>query len=222
MSSAREILVYLVARSPRPLTRTELVKFAYLVDWGHTSLYGKPVTDIDWVRHNHGPFASSILDDLDELQLAGQIYIRETTNWFGNRKYVHEPTQQTVVPELPRRVQSICDRTLHECSKLSFRGLIGVAYSTPPMKHILEMEQKEGSRLNGRRLELERFGPKKRRRVARGYVVLTRCGETEQRRANTIAEYLVWEPSIKLATKVGLGEGDTCGYADPTEPKHTQ
>lgn len=221
MSVAQDILVYLVAHASRPFKRTDLVKLVYLVDWEHLTLYGRQVTDIEWVRDYYGPYAHSIAGDLHQLQSREQIAVIETVNGYGGTMYLHKPTPKTRVPELPYQLEVVCDSILGSYGKLSLDKLKNAAYSTPPMECILMKERKEGFRVYGRALELDRFVPKRRKRVARREVALTTRGDMSQRCSTAIAEYQVWEESIRKANSIGLGEGCAHGgYVDEAEQGH--
>ena len=69
----------------------------------------------------------------------------------------------------------------------------------------------------GRALGLDRFAPKKRKRIARRAVELSTRGSESERCASNIVEFIVWENSIKKATNVGIGEDGRHGCKDRTK-----
>lgn len=217
MSSAQNILAYLIACSPRRFTRTELVKMVYLVDWGYLTQYGRQATSLEWIRDHYGPNAPSLMSVLDELKSSEQIIESEKPNNYGGAMYLYDRTDRTRLPELPYGLQRICDEVLALYGRLSLDEIKDAAYSTPPMKFILAQEQVEGCSMYGRALDLDRFAPKKRKRIARRAVELSTRGSESERCASNIVEFIVWENSIKKATNVGIGEDGRHGCKDRTK-----
>ncbi len=72
------------------------------------------------------------------------------------------------------------------------------------MQYMLAQERAEKRFVRGRPLQPERFAPKRRQRIARKRVSLTRRGNAFWRYNAAIKEYQVWEKSIKKTTYVGL------------------
>ena len=60
------LIHYFVKRVPRA-GRTQLVKFLYLSDLFSRQFLGEPITDLDYIWHDHGPFDSKIYAKISDL-----------------------------------------------------------------------------------------------------------------------------------------------------------
>src|SRR5690242_20145818 len=55
VTRAQQVIMHLVKRRP-DLGRTQIVKLLYLVDLEAHRQLGKPITEVQWKFHHHGPY----------------------------------------------------------------------------------------------------------------------------------------------------------------------
>ena len=72
-----ELLHFFVLRLPKS-SRTQLIGFLYLTDIESRKYLGEPITDLEYVWYDRGPFDSRILNRLAEAIESG--ILRESKN----------------------------------------------------------------------------------------------------------------------------------------------
>ncbi len=148
-------MYFFIQAFPRELTRTELGKLVYLFDYYHSQLCGTSFTGLVFIRDNYGPYTQEICTELDNMSQDGLIEIDPQTNWMGNTTYYHR--QRQVLPiDLPEYAYKIARGLIERTRALNLIGIKNLAYSTPPMVHILARERELGYELNGEVIDMSR------------------------------------------------------------------
>ncbi|OGZ43269.1 MAG: hypothetical protein A3J55_02670 [Candidatus Ryanbacteria bacterium RIFCSPHIGHO2_02_FULL_45_17b] len=115
------ILYFATFTDPRLLGKVKLMKLFYFVDFTHVKNYASPITFDNYVRLEHGPIPSTILnlvdaveDDTDNAILADSFSIK--TRDGSNQKRV-VPTREFTskdekyfTPSELKVLKSVCDR----------------------------------------------------------------------------------------------------------------
>lgn len=161
MDNLKSLLIFLLKNSPKPLGRTELMKYVYSFEYHYYQLFGKKFTDIQFIRYYYGPNDSSIVDASFELQNDGYIQIEEYINYYGGLSYSHrfvmEPMHSAY--DLPEGAQFVASFIIDRLKGETVQGVKDYSYKTPPMREILEEERVVGRTLLGRVLDMSKTGP---------------------------------------------------------------
>lgn len=124
--------------------RTRLQKLAYLADLESRKLLGKPVSEFQYIWHDHGPFDSALYDAIQELDEKG--YATQSEIDYGDG-YVEKRVRDTGKPALlefsPAQIE-ILSYIVKRYTKTPLKQLLDdVVYETEPMEKV----QRRGDRL---------------------------------------------------------------------------
>ncbi|MGE5483699.1 MAG: type II toxin-antitoxin system antitoxin SocA domain-containing protein [Ignavibacteriales bacterium] len=161
MSDLEAILIGLLRKIGRTVTRTELVKILFLFECTYYKLYGRSFTGVQFVRHNYGPHCEEVIQAAHRLERAGLVNTWHTPNYFGGLTYYYCLTDAgarpatKVAPEEERLITYIAGLTKPLSLELTKR----IAYSMPPMMEILREEAVAGYKVIGRRLNMDKMRP---------------------------------------------------------------
>ncbi len=114
--------------------RTQIVKFLYLTDLEYRHYQGKPVTDLEYIWGDFGPFDQRIYDALENMKAQGLVTEEPYTSNYGEPAYRYEfngalkgdvlhPAELAIAEEVAKQVRDTPLRTL----------LDDVVYQTLPM-----------------------------------------------------------------------------------------
>jgi hypothetical protein len=162
LERVKQLISYFLANSPYPLYKTQIVKMLYLFEYYHVQTYGKQYTDLDFIRWNYGPYAHKIESELNELIFCGLVKKETIIGAFGRSEvYLHKPNDINIVTQFPLDADRryIADRVILELSCKSYEDMISIVYSTPPMEKILKEEERVGTKLYGRRVDMKESKP---------------------------------------------------------------
>lgn len=123
--------------------RTRLVKFLYLADLEARRWLGHPLTPLNYIWYDHGPFDSDIYSQLDHL--CGLGYLNEETyqRADGTTCYRYRTTDAPPPGEPLKAAElALVDYVAAQHGKKRLKALLDEVYRTPPM----EQAQKEGHR----------------------------------------------------------------------------
>ncbi|RKO65682.1 hypothetical protein [Desulfofundulus salinus] len=149
----RDLLAFFIHRFPRMLSRTEIVKLVYLFEYYYFRLYGQSYCQIQFTRDYYGPNCSVIVQELCSMDKDGIILIREMPNYAGNSFYTHY-WRGNIPPELEPEVERIALIIINMAGDKSLGDIKKVAYSTPPMRKIVEQENVLGYKLYGEVIDM--------------------------------------------------------------------
>lgn len=184
-STVPHLLRYFAERVPGA-GRTQMVKFLYLADLEARRWIGEPLTDLQYIWHDHGPFNSQILVYLDLLSSAG--YLDEIVQEYPNgTRGAHITATDKPLPTagdftLTDDQMAILEHIASAYGRMPLRKLLkDVVYETLPMKdaqerdakgHLLRMElvdneaRRQGFDLNRIRRSVQNLNEGKGRRLS--------------------------------------------------------
>jgi uncharacterized phage-associated protein len=135
-----DAITVLVAGSPAGLTRTSLVKLLYFVDLRGWERLGRPVTALRWTWHHYGPYADEIFDVVGELEVADEVTVSMSANYFGSPEYrIASGRAAGLYRALSGDDEAIIADVLRQFGSLSPSMLTRYSYQTPP---IIEAQQR--------------------------------------------------------------------------------
>jgi hypothetical protein len=132
----------------RPITRTELVKLVYMVDYLYAQhMSGQTLSGLDYWWDNHGPNAigNAIVKRADWMELEhGSIRSWEGVTPFGNSKFLYEAGEDMPVEPIDEGLaEAIIVEVLANYGHLGWKRLTAVAKQTRPVR-----EREQGDRLD--------------------------------------------------------------------------
>jgi hypothetical protein len=126
-----------------------------LVDIESRRYLGRPLSELNYICYNHGPFDSDILDQLDKMESAGLLDV-ERYNCCGNIGYNYSSKKNGEDP-FCREEEAILNHVTEVVRKCSLKNLLeDVVHQTEPM---LDAARREAF---GRRLRMELVDNQKR------------------------------------------------------------
>ena len=138
--------------------RTQIVKFLYLTDLEYRQYQGKPVTDLEYVWGDFGPFDQRIYNVLETMKRRGLVQEAEYVSGHGKPAYRYELTEPCRRDGLHRAEVEVAEHIAAQVRDTPLRELLDdVVYETEPM---LDAKQREA---RGQKLNMDVVNLKKRR-----------------------------------------------------------
>lgn len=169
----KKLLVYFIKNAPKELGRTELMKYVYLFEYYYFQMYGRQYSDLVFERYKFGPNQTEVVEATYELEREGIINILSYENYYGGISYNHR-IENINTPEydLDSTEVEVASFIVDVLGKENYRGVLNVAYDTPPMKEIIKEEKKDGDLKLGRVIDMSKSKPifkssRQKRRLAR-------------------------------------------------------
>jgi uncharacterized phage-associated protein len=135
------LIQYFVERIPGA-GRTQVVKFLYLADLEARRYLGKPITNLDYIWWDFGPFDSSILSQLDELCRSGFLEGEQVCYHTGKVGWRYRATTKRLEESFPKEVSAILEFIASHYGTTSLQNLLDdVVYQTTPM---VDAKKREG------------------------------------------------------------------------------
>ena len=136
--------------------RTQIVKFLYLTDLAYRQYQGNPVTDLEYVWGDHGPFDKRIYDVLDAMKFEGRVREDTYRTSFGKPAYRYEPAANCRQDGLHRAEIDIAEHVAGQVRDTPLRELLeDVVYQTAPMRDAQDRGAR-GQKLNMDLVNLEK------------------------------------------------------------------
>ncbi len=152
----RDLVVFFIRNSPRPLGRTDLVKLIHLFEYERTQMVGHQYSGVQFVRERFGPYSSAVVRELDALVRCGVLAVQCYTVGDGGRAHEYRVADPMLASTygLPEWEAALAGALIRDVGQLHLRQLKGVAYSTPPMRRLVNREAVLRCRLHRRRLDM--------------------------------------------------------------------
>ena len=128
--SVAELLHFFVLRVPNS-SRTRLIAFLYLSDVAARKYLGEPITDLQYVWYDRGPFDSRILNRLSALTESGVL--REHRLAGSMDEFRYDSRRKLDPLRLSDRHAAILEHVAEEFGRMPVRSLFSHLRSTPPM-----------------------------------------------------------------------------------------
>lgn len=139
---------------PDKIGKTKLIKLIYLFEYYRVQRYGKQLTEAKFIRYKHGPFAPEIYDEVEELKNEEIISTYRHLWYNGNISVLHEIQKDEINENLNKEDRLIADLVIEELNGLTLDEVLEKVYSTPPMKTILDKEEKQNTNCTGEVLNM--------------------------------------------------------------------
>lgn len=142
-----DLILYFVQQHPR-VGRTQIVKFIYLSDLMSRQYFGKPLTGLNWIWHDFGPWDKEIYAVLSQM-LKGKMVEESSFPGKDNTGYAYT-AKATESARLPPEAEMIARHVWDQVNQKKLDELLNdVVYKSVPMLDV----QKHGAR--GQRLRME-------------------------------------------------------------------
>lgn len=190
MENLKALIAYIIVNVSYKISRTELVKLIYWFEYLRVQTFGKQLTDVQFIRYKHGPFAAEILSTVDIMRDEGLVEITNYKTRQGYLSYLHSVGNLEKLREykLSKDDQFIASITIKNLSGLPFEDLLKKIYSTPPMERILEKEKRMGISLSGEKIDMKES--KKIYKVTKEKLVMAKERRLARTKKGTDEEYL--------------------------------
>lgn len=135
----RNLLLYIVFHlqdEEADISSIRLIKLLYLIDIEHIERFGKPLTNIDWIRYKHGPYFNSWPRLLKAVSL--DIEPEEFISKAGHkgRTYKTELDQEPELDEIKSYASKVLiDNVLKKWMFEDTEAILEHVYKTEPMHH---------------------------------------------------------------------------------------
>jgi hypothetical protein len=126
-----KLIAFLLEKVPHA-GRTQVVKFLYLVDLESRRCLGKPLTALNFLLDNHGPFDPAILAALDTMEALGQIAV-ERYQYLGNTCYTYEATAKAPKGAFAPEEEAILSHVARVIQKNPLKKVLDMVYATKPI-----------------------------------------------------------------------------------------
>ncbi|MGG1618251.1 type II toxin-antitoxin system antitoxin SocA domain-containing protein [Paenibacillus sp. NRS-1781] len=211
MSNLKNLLVYFLEHSPRLLGRTDLMKFVYSFEYYYYQLHKQHFTETTFIRYHYGPNDDSVVTATMELQQEGFVEIARIPTSKGNFFIQHEYTgKNTQQYSLPENAELVACFILDRLGKEKYGGVIEFAYSTPPMKAVLDEEKRTGTNISGRVLDMDQKekvfkSTRQEKEEARKRLKMRKFPECSQEEYydHIVAQYQLYEDVRRRTSLVG-------------------
>jgi len=150
MKILEKTVVYLIKNQPnQQIGILRLAKYLFLADYLYAKTFGNGETFTGaYTRYQKGPVPARFYDVLTELKTEGIV------NRVGNTILI---TQKNIsMPALPEKEKACLDKVLNDFAQRPLNKVIDAAYSTEPMKELLEAENSLGEILLWKNIEFSK------------------------------------------------------------------
>lgn len=93
MEKLRGTIAYVLSILDRPIYRTEIVKFVYMIDEIHYKHFGETITGLAYKWDNFGPNSDGIVKEADKLVNLGIVHMSSEPNQYGSLSYLYKLEQ---------------------------------------------------------------------------------------------------------------------------------
>ena len=201
------VILYLVYHSPKPLTKTSLMKFVYLADYQHYRLYGEQLTDSVWEVDQFGPVDYTISDTAWVLHMLEKLHIIPGRTGYGDAKIEYVPHPGSIPSiELGERASMILSRLLRTFGRWSTRRLANMCKLTEPFRVEPSIRQRLDMGLIEKAKELKDYPELQKLATRFSSIDLSERGSPEDRAAHIVQIYDELDGLRKRATTVVLEE----------------
>jgi hypothetical protein len=203
----KSLILYFLKNSPKTLGRTELMKYVYLFEYYYYQMFRETYTNLSFERYKFGPNEYSVIEAGYSLEQEGLISIETYKNYYNgtsyNYYYVGNENNQYI---LDSQAEFIADFIVDILRNKNYRGVLDIAYNTPPMREILEEERDKGVNLYGRVIDMSKSGPiykstRQKRLEARKRLALKqeKRGSDQEYYAHLVEQYKKFEDTRRRA-----------------------
>ena len=128
MATLKDITLYALCKNTS-LSRSEMAKIVYLVDYFHAKKYTKQYTAIKWFHDDYGPFVRDVENSIANVD---GVIVTEDKNLYGSRAKYYSYNKEC--PEMPEELKSILDHVIVIHKEHNYTSFIDYVYQTSPVK----------------------------------------------------------------------------------------
>lgn len=131
MCNLKEVMGYFCLNYPYPseLSNARLTKLVYLSDWFNCLVYGKQITDINWLFNHYGPYVDDVIDT---ARMDDTFMINLTKNHYGDNKIIIS-CNKDYKPYISNEMRDVMDFVIEKTKSMYFNDFIDYVYSTYPI-----------------------------------------------------------------------------------------
>lgn len=150
MDLLKRLILYIVDQiqaSEGMTSKIRIVKLLYLIDVAHYRMYGKLLTNLDWIFYRYGPYAFTIDNAIDQLGFV--LGEEEVTTARGHPAYIYRVDEEQSLEDIVAfATQAMIDRTIDRWALEDTRFLLDYVYTdTEPMRSASFGEKLDFSRI---------------------------------------------------------------------------
>jgi len=137
MTTNALVLETIVRRSGRHVSRTRLLKLAYMADLIAWRVLGAPISRFNYHWHHHGPFDGEFYCAMEELASARRVTLDSLTTNEGHDCVLVCAATAPPSPQASHFTRGqihILDYAIKQYLGLPLKDLLAVVYETEPMK----------------------------------------------------------------------------------------
>lgn len=140
---------YIVSRLSGRIVKTQLLKFIYLSDLELRKLTGRPISDLDYIWWNNGPYDKSFNRSLEHLRDTGFIIEESRRRALDEKNYfLYHNGPEAIEEHLSNMEKEVIDKVVEAYFHLELPALLeDVVYETRPMLKAIK-EKAFGERLD--------------------------------------------------------------------------
>lgn len=133
------VIIEILKRAEAGLTRTQLVKICFLIDYQAVKELGRPITGIDYEMYYYGPYSPRIIETANQLERENQVTKDTGISLAGELYYVYrlaagkEPEEGTAL--LSNREIELIEKVIQTYGSCSLRRLLDFVYGLPEVKN---------------------------------------------------------------------------------------
>lgn len=159
LTKLQSIIAYILENCGRDVGTVELVKLVYLIDVAYYRLFGKTLTELEYIRYTLGPYTGDIGRIASELEVLGVLIITITkSRGFSNiPKRNHKFSGNNAKLFVSSLTKEVINKTLSNIRTKSPKQIEKLAYETEPMLEVLKDEKKLNKKLNGTPLDFSKI-----------------------------------------------------------------
>lgn len=136
LGRAEQMLAFFVKHCAGRLGRTQLMKFLYLADYEARRFIGRPISDVRYIWHHHGPYDTQLPGRISALKAADVIREDQILYPTGKQGFIYYSCDREVDSTLEPIETAVLHYVCETYSRHSLQSLLDdVVYETEPMQH---------------------------------------------------------------------------------------
>jgi hypothetical protein len=128
--------------------RTRIIKFLYLIDHDARQFLGRPISQLQYIRHKKGPYSYEFDRQLKQMEIAGDV-TAEQFAYQGSAGYSYHVAEPLDAEPFAPEEKVILDYVADLVKKSSLNELLDdIVYQTAPMVEAVKQRKPLGQPLN--------------------------------------------------------------------------
>jgi hypothetical protein len=150
MEKLRNLILFFINNYPRPIKRTELMKLVYLYEYEHVQIFGRQYSEVCFERYKNGPYATAVIKEANYLAYKDYIFHKKEYTYSLDTVHIYGTIKESAATSeclLSKWEEELGYAIIAKTKDLTFKEIMDLTYSTPPMVKILLEEKKTGKKL---------------------------------------------------------------------------